>query len=181
MLTDVRWGPVIPWHSWERTDPFSFFTWMLDFSNSHCTLRQPISVPMPKVFSHRGSPEDDFPEVQSSWNVKNNFPSKLYSNGSVPLSLLRHLLVTQMKEEEGWHGDNHSPIAVHNVPTHSFPIQWYWRSWICNVLTVCASGLARFVKGCGRLPQRKMPYARITCALWAAREATCESKPLVNW
>lgn len=73
----------------------------LDFSNSHCALCQPISVPMPKVFNHRGSLEDDFPEVQSSWNVKNNFPNKLYSHGSVPLSLLCHSLVTQMKEEEG--------------------------------------------------------------------------------
>lgn len=74
---------------------------MLDFSSSHCTLCQRVSVPMPEVFNHRGSLEGDFPEVQSSRNVKNNFPSKLYSSGSIPLSLLRHLLVTQMKEEEG--------------------------------------------------------------------------------
>lgn len=87
-----------------------------------------------RFFSHRGSLEDDsFPEVQSFWNIKNNFPSKLYSNGSVPLSVLRHLLVTQMKEEEGgmkkttvpWQHTMYLPIAF------PFRVQLALLNWQC--------------------------------------------------
>lgn len=49
------------------------------------------------------------------------------------------------------------------------------------MLTVCASGLACFMKGCGRLPQGKMLSAGIACALRAVGEGACESKPLANW
>lgn len=128
MLTDVMWGPVVPWHSRGRMDPFSFLSWMLDFSNSHCALRQLVSVPMPQVFSQRRSFEGDFPEVQSSRNG-NNFPNKFYSNGSIPLCLLHHLLLIQMKEEEGWHEDSHSPTGCLSI---AYP----------NRVGIYASGLA---------------------------------------
>lgn len=108
---------------------------MLDFSSSRCTLCQLVSVPIPRVFSQRGSFEGDFPKVQSSRNVT-NFPSKFYSDGSILLCLLCHLLLTQMKEEEGWHGGRHSLTA--GCLSIAFP----HRVGICNVLTVCASGLA---------------------------------------
>lgn len=135
MFTDVMWGSVIPWHSYGRIEPFSFLTWMLDFSNSHCTRCQLVSVPVPQIFSQRGSFEGYFPEVQSSWNV-NNFPRIFYSNGSIPLCLLHNLLFSQMKKEEGWHGDSHSVPAAHRVSVHSFAMQ-------------SASAL----EGCGRQPQ----------------------------
>lgn len=135
MLTDVMCGPVIPWHSCGRIDPFSFLTWMLDFSSSHCTLCQLVSVPVLQVFSQRGSFEGDFPQVQRSRNA-NNCPSKIHSNGSIPLSLLRPLLLVQMKEEEG--------VAWRQPQSHNVPVHIFQSGNLC----LCSG-----MKGCGRQPR----------------------------
>lgn len=170
------WGSVIPWHSYGRIEPFSFLTWMLDFSNSHCTRCQLVSVPVPQIFSQRGSFEGYFPEVQSSWNV-NNFPRIFYSNGSIPLCLLHHLLFSQMKKEEGWHGDSHSVPAAHRVSVHSFAMQ-------SGNLCLCSGGMWQTASGgdffllelhvpCG-LPRKRASLewllahgvGQCSCSLW---------------
>lgn len=144
---------------------------------------------MPKVFSHRGSLEDDFPEVQSFWNVKNNFPRKLYGNVSVPLSLLRHLLVTQMKEEEGGMETTTVPQQHAVCLPIAFPFRvvlallnlHFWSGMLCEGMWQTTSGEDAFcwnylcLMGCQRSNLWKQPscelvvshvMAECSCASW---------------
>lgn len=155
--------------------------WMLYFSR--CTLYPPTLAPVLKVFSYRGSLEGDFPKVQSSWNVfkKIHFPRKCYSNGSVPLSPLCHLQVSQMKEEESCMETATVP-QQHSVSAQSFAswIQWHWHLWCsqCVNREHLWSGMAHRGMWCTNSVEET---ARITCALWAARGAACTGRPAGDW
>lgn len=113
---------------------------------------------------------------------KKNFPRKCYSNGSISLSVLCHLLVSQMKEEESCVETATVP-QQHSVSAQSFPVrsQWHWHLWCsqCANREHLWSGMAR--EGCGALILWKKLFARITCALRAARGAICTGGPVGDW